>query len=113
LLGSRSYRTAAKQIHAGQSVKWVDGTVQNGIFKNKLFDQTRIFQNEISQKESFNNIFYQNRILSEWNISEGIFQSIFSTKPESFRMESFRRNVSENIFSKTETFQKESCKKYF
>jgi hypothetical protein len=25
--------------------------------------------------------------LSEWNLSEGIFQKIFSAKPESFRME--------------------------
>jgi hypothetical protein len=43
--------------------------------------------------------------LSEWNLSEGIFQKIFLAKPESFRMESFRRNLSENIFSKTGIFQ--------
>jgi ribonuclease HI len=38
------------------------------------------------------------RNLSEWNLSEGIFQKIFSAKPESFRMESFKRNLSGTSF---------------
>jgi hypothetical protein len=46
-----------------------------------------------------------------WNLSEGIFQNIFSAKPEPFRMEYFRRNLSENMFSKTGIFQKESFSK--
>jgi hypothetical protein len=44
--------------------------------------------------------------LSERNLSEGIFQKIFSAKPESFRMESFRKNLSERNLSER-IFQKE------
>jgi hypothetical protein len=43
--------------------------------------------------------------LSEWNLFERIFQKIFLAKQDSFRMEPFRRNLSENIFSKTGIFQ--------
>jgi hypothetical protein len=45
-------------------------------------------------------LFLQNRNLSEWNLSEGIFQKIILAKPESFRMKSFRKNLSENMFYK-------------
>jgi hypothetical protein len=44
--------------------------------------------------------FWPNRNLSEWNLSEGIFQKIFLAKPESFRMESFGRNLTEGIIQK-------------
>jgi hypothetical protein len=57
------------------------------------------FRIGIFQKESFIKYFQQNRNLSEWNLSEGIFQKIFSVKPESFRMESFRKNLSERNLS--------------
>jgi hypothetical protein len=45
------------------------------------------------------------------------FRINFLAKPESFRMESFRRNLSENIFSKIGIFQngiipKESFRNY-
>jgi uncharacterized protein YjbI with pentapeptide repeats len=97
----------------------VDGTFQYGIFHNRFFGKTGIFQNGILQKESFRKYFQQNRNLSEWNLSERIFQNIFlaqpnlsewnlserifqkifSEKTESFRMESFRRNRSEKANS--------------
>jgi hypothetical protein len=48
--------------------------------------------------------FWPNCNPSEWNLLEGILQKIFSAKPESFRMESFQRNLSEFIFSKTGIF---------
>jgi hypothetical protein len=92
-----------------------------------IFCKTAIFQNGILHKESFRNdflnqlesfrknlsecnlseFFLQNRNLSEWNLLEGIFQKIFLAKPESCKMESFRRNHSGQIF------QKESFRKYF
>jgi hypothetical protein len=59
--------------------KGVDGTFQNGIFQNRLFGQTGIFQNGIFQRESSRKYFQQNRILSEWNLSEKILQKSFST----------------------------------
>jgi hypothetical protein len=43
------------------------------------------------------------------NLSERIFQKIFSAKPESFRMESFRKNLSENnLLPQPESFSMES-----
>jgi ABC-type antimicrobial peptide transport system permease subunit len=79
-----------------------------------IFSKTRIFQNGIFQKESFRNdfliplksfrrnlsernpseLFLQNPNLSEWNLSEGIFfRKYVLAKPESFR-----KNLSENMF---------------
>jgi hypothetical protein len=52
----------------------------------------------LSESNLSESTFWPNWNLSEWNLSEGIFQKIFSAKPESFRMESFRKNISENIF---------------
>jgi hypothetical protein len=49
--------------------------------------------------------------LSEWNLSEGIFQKIFSAKPECFRMDSFRKNLSENILAQPESFRMESFRR--
>jgi hypothetical protein len=83
---------------------------------------------ESSRKNLSENIFtttgiFQNGI----NLLEGIYQKIFSVKPESFRMESFRKyfqqnwnlsewNLSEGIFqkiflTKPESFRMESCTK--
>jgi hypothetical protein len=45
---------------------------KTGIFQNGIF-QKGILGNGIFQKESFRKYFQQNRNLSEWNLSEGIF----------------------------------------
>jgi hypothetical protein len=60
-------------------------------FRITLFNKTGIFQNEIFQKGIFQNGIFQKES----------FRKYFKTQPESFRMKSFRRNLTENIFSKT------------
>jgi hypothetical protein len=72
----------------------------------------------LSESTLSESTFWPNRNLSEWNLSEGIIQKIFSAKAECLRMESFRKNISENIFSLTGIFQngifqKESFRKHF
>jgi hypothetical protein len=59
---------------------------------------------DLSESNLSESTFWPNRNLSEWNLSQGNFQKIFSAKPESFRMESFRGNLSENIFNTTGIF---------
>jgi hypothetical protein len=58
-------------------------------FRKESF-RIKSFRRNLSEKN-----LRPNRNLSEWNLSEGIFKKIFSAKPESFIMESFRVNLSE------------------
>jgi hypothetical protein len=51
-----------------------------------------------SSKWNLSEFFLQNWNLLEWSLSEGIFPKIFSVNPNSFRMESFRKNLSEDMF---------------
>jgi hypothetical protein len=47
---------------------------KTGIFQNGIF-QKGFLQNGTFQKESLRKYFQQNRNLSEWNLSAGIFQN--------------------------------------
>jgi hypothetical protein len=105
MLNLTIWTTTHSGRNAQSDVLWGRGIFQNGIFQNHSFPQ--------------------NRNLSEWNLSERnpsegnlSFRKYFKTQLEYFRMESIRRNLSENIFSKTGIFQngiflKESFRNHF
>jgi hypothetical protein len=61
-------------------------------YRNDFLIQLESFKRNLSE------LFLQNWNLSEWNISEGIFLEIMLAKPESFRMESYRKNLAETTF---------------
>jgi hypothetical protein len=63
---------------------------------------------KISERTLSESTFWPNWNPSEWNLSEGIFQKIFSVKPESFRKKSFRTNLSEIFLAQPESFRMES-----
>jgi hypothetical protein len=62
----------------------------------------------ILKDSGFDKLFSE-RLLSAWNLFTKNLSDLFLAKPESYSMKSFRRNLSENIYSvKPESFRMEN-----